>query len=502
MTLLHRSFMTALIAIFMVFALQVNGAVQTKLPDTAAGKKLAQLLAVIESGDIQKMRKFAEDFSKSFLDQFSIEDHVDFFKQAYDRYGGFEVVRVDVLSDYEIAALLKCKNSAGYRQIELITESKSPYAVKDMSYGMAEPPGKEEPSDIKALSPPTASEAADPNAVVKGKLGMEIDMYLLGKIKEGFSGTVLVAKKGEKVLHKGYGWAVREQRIPIITQTVFDIGSISKPFTATVIMRLEQQGKLEVKNPITKFFDNVPEDKKGITIHHLLTHSSGLGDYHDTKGDFEKMTRDEALQHIFNQELKFIPGEKNAYSNSGYTLLAIIAEKVSGRSFKEYLKQEIFDPAGMSSTGFYRNPAWKEKNVAHGYEARKFGKQNSPLTWPEITWALLGNGGMVSTAEDLYKFHLAMKGNKILSRKAKKKSYTMHVNEGDGYWMGYGWGIRKTDRNTKIVSHGGANDFGFLANFVRYLDEDVVIIITSNSGRRAKVRELYSKLTSIIFNNK
>ncbi len=497
MNRLNQSYQVIIVLFCLALVLPLNSAIQAKIPDTPAGKKLAEFLEAIESGDAQMMRKYAESFSASFLEKIPVEKHVSFFRQVHQNCGGFGVVKIEEDSDTELSALLKCKNSAGYRFFAIRTEAKPPYVVIDMSFGMAEAPGPPE----KVPPPPTESEAMDPNAVVKGRLGGAIDMHMLQKVKDGFSGVVLVAKDGEKIIHKGYGWAVRDRKLPVITKTVFDIGSISKPFTATAVMKLEQQGKLKVTDSLTQFFDNVPEDKKAITIHHLLTHSAGLGEYHDTKGDFEEMTREEAVQHIFNQKLKFEPGTDYAYSNSGFTLLAVIVEKVSGQPFKTYLKKEIFEPAGMSRTGFYRNPVWKKENDVHGYNARKLGKENSPLTWPEITWALLGNGGLVSSAEDLFRFHQAMKGDTILFQKTKKKSYAGHVKIGEDAMMGYGWGIRST-KHGKRVSHGGANDFGFQAMFIRYLDEDGVIVITTNAGRVGNIRNLQSEIESLVFENR
>ncbi len=469
------------------------GASQVQAPDTPAGKKLAEFLEVVESGDVQRMKTFAESFAVSFLEKIPVEDHARFFQQVHQRTGGLDIVKVEEDSNHELSALLKCKNSSGFRLFAIRTETKPPFAVIDISFGMADDQVFE-----KAPPPPTESEASDPDAVVKGKLGTAIDKYLKAEMEKGFSGAVLVARAGEKILHRGYGWAVREHRIPVTTKTVFDIGSISKPFTATAVMRLEQEGRLKVTDAITRFFDNVPEDKKAITIHQLLIHSAGLGEYHDTKGDFEEMTRDEAVQHIFSQELKFKPGEGNAYSNSGFTLLAIIVEKVSGKPFQTFLKEQVLDPAGMSGTGFYRNPLWKKEDVSCGYNARRLGEENSPLAWPEITWALLGNGGLVSSAGDLFRFHQALKGSLILSRETKEKSYTGYIDVGGDATMGYGWGIRKTEHG-KMVSHGGANDFGFMAMFIRYLDEDVVIVVTTNAGRAADIRNLSQKAANLIF---
>ena len=492
----NTSFKAIAVLSMAVLVFTIHGFCQSKIPDTPAGKKLAGFLAAVESGDAQQMRTYAQGFAASFLEKISVEDHVSFFQQVHQSYEGFDVVQIEEDSEYELSALLKCRNSAGFRFFAIRIEPKPPYAVMDMSYGMAEPPSAQ-----KAPLPPTESEAQDPDAVVKGSLGRTLDRHLFNKMNEGFSGAVLVARAGKKILHKGYGWAVREERIPVSTRTVFDIGSISKSFTATAVMRLEQDGKLSVSDPITRFFDSIPDDKKAITIHHLLTHSAGLGEYHDTKGDFEEMTREEAVQYIFSQRLKFQPGADYAYSNSGFTLLAIIVEKVSGQPFKTFLKEKIFEPAGMSSTGFYRNPAWKKENVAHGYNDRKLGKQNSPLAWPDITWALLGNGGLVSSAEDLFRFHQTMKGSEILTPKTREKAYTGHLKIGENVFMGYGWGVRSTDHGIR-VSHGGANDFGFRALYIRYLEEDVVIVVTTNAGRRGDVRGLQDEIAGLIFENK
>ncbi|HYE75142.1 MAG TPA: serine hydrolase domain-containing protein, partial [Blastocatellia bacterium] len=186
------------------------------------------------------------------------------------------------------------------------------------------------------------TQSSDARAIINGGLGLKMDAEATQATNEGFSGSVLVAKGETTLLQKGYGLANRDNNIPIKTDTVFSIGSISKRFTAVAIHLLEQQGKLNVNDPITKFFDNVPPDKASITIDQLLRHTSGLGEYHDTKGDFEEMTKAEALQKIFAQQLKFAPGKQEAYSNSGFTLLAMIVEKASGKPFQAFIKESIF----------------------------------------------------------------------------------------------------------------------------------------------------------------
>ncbi|HKR01526.1 MAG TPA: serine hydrolase domain-containing protein [Pyrinomonadaceae bacterium] len=296
----------------------------------------------------------------------------------------------------------------------------------------------------------------------------------------GFSGGILVAKNGAVLVEKGYGYADRARRLPNTSDTVFYIGSNTKQFTAAAILKLEQQGKLSVNDPISKFFANVPEDKAGITIHHLLTHTSGLA--HDV-GDLygRPVGRDEQVRHVLDSKLQAKPGTYG-YSNAGYMLAAAIVEIASGSSYESYLQRNLFDPAGMSHTG-YRLPKWDPARVAHGYEAGV--DQGSPLdraSWMADgpTWAVRGAGGMLSTLGDQYRWHRALEGDSILSATQRQKLITPYVLEDGGpTHYGYGWSISTTPRHTRLVGHNGSDGI-FYASFDRYLDEGVVVIMITN----------------------
>ena len=288
----------------------------------------------------------------------------------------------------------------------------------------------------------------------------KLDNYIRTAVKAGFSGAVLVAKGGEVILHNGYGLADREKNIPMKKDTVFDIGSITKRFTRAATLKLEEQGKLKRSDPLTTFIDDVPGDKAGITIEHLLEHTAGLHEYHDTRGDFEEMDREKAVKTILNQKLLFEPGNREAYSNSGYTLLAVIIELVSGQSYQSFLKEYLFKPAGMNRTGFYRDPLWEEEEVAVGYEGRTIGKKNSPYYWPHMTWALVGGGGMVSSVGELYKWVQALEAEKVLSEKTKEKMY---------------------DPQGSPMAYAGGNDFGFSSVVFEYPVEKNYIIVATNA---------------------
>src|SRR5438132_1231284 len=187
----------------------------------------------------------------------------------------------------------------------------------------------------------------------------------------GFSGAVLAVKDGQILLRDGYGWADEKRQIPNTPETIFDIGSITKVFTAVAIMQLEEKGKLKTSDPITKYFREVPSDKSAISLHHLLTHTSGLEheDFYDQSPEQIRLIlrdREKFIHRILSFPPAFKPGERRLYSNFGFSFLAAIVEQLSGKSYEEYLRDNIFKPAGMTSTG-YTLPNWNRHRVAHGY---------------------------------------------------------------------------------------------------------------------------------------
>jgi CubicO group peptidase (beta-lactamase class C family) len=328
------------------------------------------------------------------------------------------------------------------------------------------------------------------NEIEEGELGKKIDRYLRQITPFGFSGALLVAKDGKIVINKGYGIAIRSENIPNTSETVFSTGSITKQFTAAGIMKLEMQGKLSTDDPITKFFEKVSEEKKAITIHHLLTHTSGVINY--TGMDYEKAKRDETARKTLDAPLLFKPGERFEYSNAGFSLLAAVIEKVSGKGYEEYLYEHLFEPAGMKFTG-YRLPKWEKKVVAHWYVGEK--DNGIPLEKPYPCWNLLGNGGILSTTENMYKWHLALKGDKILSAEAKKKIFTPFLND-----YGYGWDVLETERGI-LIQHNGGSMLGNSAEVRRYIDADVVTILFCNQsfGGRALIWPIRDKIEILAF---
>ncbi|MDX1939484.1 MAG: serine hydrolase domain-containing protein [Saprospiraceae bacterium] len=316
--------------------------------------------------------------------------------------------------------------------------------------------------------------------VVKPGMGQKIDNYLQKAINNGWTGSVLVAQKGDIIIAKGYGFADKESKRLQTSETVFSIGSITKQFTGAAILKLETQGKLSTNDLITKYFKDVPDDKKNITLHQLLTHSAGFRGA--MGGDYDTIRAEDFIKLAMNAPLLFKPGERYEYSNVGYSLLGIIIEQVSGKNYETYLYDNIFKPAGMEKTGYLR-PKFNKEQLAVGYrQGNRWGTAlDRPWREDGPGWHLRANGGILSTVDDMHKWALALKNNTVLSAAAKEKYFTPHIKEyedGNSYY-GYGWVNQKSPYNTTQIWHNGGNGV-YNAFMGMDLDEDITIIISSN----------------------
>jgi CubicO group peptidase (beta-lactamase class C family) len=252
----------------------------------------------------------------------------------------------------------------------------------------------------------------------------KIDQYMSRLSGFGFSGALLVAQNGKVIIDKGYGLADRQKSLPITKDTAFDIGSNTKDFTKLAILQLAESKRLSLDEKITRFFENLPADKTGITVAQLMDHTAGFGMY--AGRDDEKLTKEEFLRRVLTSPLGSEPGMKENYSNPGYGLLAAIIEKASGQSFEQYLDQHIYKPAGMNSTG-YLIPAWHDGQIAHSYNNGHDRGSTFDVAHLQdgISWSLRGAGGTLSTLGDMYKFHQALEGEKLLSKEYKSKLFDM-----------------------------------------------------------------------------
>ncbi len=241
----------------------------------------------------------------------------------------------------------------------------------------------------------------------------------------GFSGTVLVGLNDKKVISKGYGFRNINQKLKNTTNTIFDIGSITKQFTAAAIVKLEMQGKLNTEDKISKYFSDVPKDKSEITIHQLLRHSSGLQSV--VGGDYNKISQSEFIEKVMKTPLRFESGTRFSYSNVGYSLLAMIIEKVSGESYEQFLYENLWKPSNMETTGYTR-PNFDNGLIAIGYTGDEVWGKPIEKAWETGApyWHLKGNGGILSTTEDLYKWNLALLSDKFYPKRQKKNTITQN----------------------------------------------------------------------------
>lgn len=322
--------------------------------------------------------------------------------------------------------------------------------------------------------------ALRPHEVLTGAEAKRVDDYLSRLVPYGLSGAVLIAKDGQVVMKRAYGMANRETSLPYDVDMVSCIGSVTKQFTGAGIMKLEMMGKLNTADLMSKYLPGVPADKAGITIHQLLTHTSGIsGDLGGT--DEEPITRDALVTKVLAAPLAAAPGQRFEYSNENFSLAAAIIERVSGQNYETFLRDQLFIPLGMKDTG-YQAPNWPLERIPLGYRAdgRPWGRTYKNGWLPDGPgWYLRGNGGIQSTLDDLYRWHLALEKPGVLSADALKKYLTGYAPTPIGEKYAYGWGVQTTRRGTTVIAHNGGNGYLF-TDFRRYVDEHVVIIAMTN----------------------
>jgi CubicO group peptidase (beta-lactamase class C family) len=306
-------------------------------------------------------------------------------------------------------------------------------------------------------------------------LSAKFDAYMSALADQGrFTGAVLVARDGRVVFSRGYGKANVELGVPNTTQTKFRLGSITKQFTAAAILLLQEQGKLSVRDSICKYVDNCPVAWNEITIHHLLSHTGGVPNFTSFPDYLPNMmmpvTTADMIARFRDKPLEFKPGEKWSYSNSGYFLLGVIVEKVSGESYESFLQKNIFGPLGLAATG-YDHFETILPNRATGYSMAKGKIINSSFLDMSQPYSA---GSLYSTVDDLFRWNEALFGGKVLSAKSLEAMTTPVKNN-----YGYGLGVSAIS-GRKSVSHGGGIN-GFSTNLLRFPEEKVTIVVLRNA---------------------
>jgi CubicO group peptidase (beta-lactamase class C family) len=326
-----------------------------------------------------------------------------------------------------------------------------------------------------------------------GLIATRLGAYLKDFEETGnFSGTVLVARSGQVVFRQSYGMASYELHVPNSNETRYHIASVSKPFTATAILQLQEQGRLNLSDPVSHYVPDFPNGDR-ITLGNLLTHTSGIPDINQLE-DYDTFARsphtiEQLVAKFAGLPLEFQPGTNQRYSNSNYNLLALVLEKVTDGSYGDYIRKHILEPAGMQNSGSDRDASRVIPLLAPGYVPAGMAdyEKAAYLDWSNK----MGNGSLYSTVDDLYRFDRALKTDTLLKGATRQKYYV----EGPG--NRYGWYMLKRLGHRVMAAKGHSP--GFTAELDRYPDDDVTIILLSNSYGTASQDPIATGLAAIVF---
>lgn len=312
-------------------------------------------------------------------------------------------------------------------------------------------------------------------------ISTEVDALLRAQIGSHEPGVAVALLKEDHIVHcQGYGLANLEWEQPVTPHTVFGLGSLTKPFTATAIMLLERQGKLRLNDPIQQYLLDYPISQHTVTLMHLLTHTSGIPNYvtHPEfweKHAYVKNSADEVVALFKDLPFDFLPGTKYSYSNSGYVLLGRILERLLDMSYAEVIQQLIFDPLGMKHS-YYLSPEPILPSRASGYTHTEQGYQHARFFQASATYAA---GGLGSTLEDLLLWDAALREERLLDRLTQDRMSTpVQLANGAKENYGLGWGIGQYRHHPFLCHAGGVP--GFSSFFGRFPEDSITIIILSN----------------------
>jgi CubicO group peptidase (beta-lactamase class C family) len=341
------------------------------------------------------------------------------------------------------------------------------------------------------LSGPVGAAAVDTRAIEA-----EVDSLLAPLIdRDLVSGSVLIARDGDILLAKGYGLANRECGGPNTPETVHTLASITKSFTAIATLQLEERNLLSLDDPVSKYLPDYPQGDR-ITLHHLLSHTSGIRSYVFLPG-YAKNRRlplriEEVIDWFASEPPEFSPGERFSYSNSGYALLTYVIQAVSGMSYADYLEENVFASAGMTSSAVdaYTRVV---PGRASGYSRDGCSGQATRAEFSEPSFAP-GVGSAYSTVLDLYRLDRALRAGRVLSAKTQETMFTPRVDTPWGHRYAYGWLVGES-HGRRLVHHEGTTQ-GFACSFRRFLDDDVLVVALLNFDFIV-ADELFSRLDAI-----
>ena len=311
------------------------------------------------------------------------------------------------------------------------------------------------------------------NELANGAMALRLDSHLVSAIDRGFSGAVLVEVNNELILRKGYGWTDSTQEHRITPDTQFFIASMTKGITGATVLRAQEKGLLSLSDTLSSFLPGLSGPFSKITMHQLLSHTSGMGSGYTTFGYTE---RDDNMREVLDSDLASELGVDFQYTGAGFWLAAALVEREANIPYEQFVRNEIFVPAGMTNTDFWINVDDLNRSIV----AQKM--HEFPPEGQQPNWGYRGSGGIVSNISDMYAWFNAVARGELLSQESKEALFDAHVQLGSGIGVGYGWYRSETARGTKVLWSRGGESFGHNAVLRWFEEEDVLVIVLTNAG--------------------
>jgi CubicO group peptidase (beta-lactamase class C family) len=451
-----------------------------KIPDTPACKRALEVIDLVNSGDTARVRAYIlGNVTPKFRDLAPMEQHLGIFARVHAQSDGYDVHSARIYDPPRPATnatiIVRNRLTEAWEAVVVDVEEAPPYLIASLNFAPARTP-----SDLPPERPLTDAEVAK-------ELGAFIDRLAA---KDAFSGTVLLAKNGKPFFTKAVGIANRDCMSPMRLDTKLNTGSMFKMLTAVAVAQLAEAGKLSFDDKIGKYLDTswlAQPILDRVTIHELLTHTSGLGSYFNET--FERSSRllfrnvADYKPLVVGDTLAFEPGTRWQYSNTGFLLLGAIIEKASGEDYFDYIRAHVTGPAGMKNTDCYELDLVNE-NLAVGYEKEQ-GPKGVRYRNNIFQHVLRGGpaGGGYTTVEDLLAFDVALRSGKLVSKEALEKMWRAYPERSSPRY-GYGFGIFETPIGRAVGHNGGFA--GISADFMMYLDAGYTVAVLSNYGGGAQ----------------
>lgn len=451
--------------VFLVNTMMAQG----KIPETNAGNMFKGWLESVNTGDKEVITKFIkENFGAKFFEKSTAEELASQDMEIHSQTGKLSVYSAESPTENSVKAVVHSADKTMWAEITFKVTAENPAKIVGIGLKPVQAPQTEKPARM-------------PDADLVKDLDNQLQKVTA---EDSFSGTVLIAKNGNVIYNKAFGMADRDKKIPNNTDTKFAVGSMSKMMTSVAIAKLVQEGKLSFDDKLSKCLPGYPnkEVAEKVTVHHLLTHTSGLPDVFtpewDAKKDQVKNVND-WLEFFVNKPLQFEPGKDWAYSNAGFVVLGAIIEKVSGKDYYTYIRENIAKPLGMNNSEFYSKDD-KVENMAMGYTTGQ--KPGGPKTDNVDTRPYRGfpAGGGYSTTGDMLKFANGLKNNKLLNKEITENiisvKFPMSPDQKSGYAYGFG---DNTNEGIRVVGHNGGAP-GMNGELKMYWNSGYVVIVLSN----------------------